>query len=144
VPVIETFNNRTAQLALAGFSILIAVIGLAMLTDASARVSGIIFFVLGACFTVRAMRSSSVILRDDEVETRSILRTRRYALSELEGVDVAVGRTGLNGFGREHLVLHRQDGTRVVFKDMNAKPSTAHDTNVRRAAKAITDSLRAR
>src|SRR6266511_4437648 len=59
------------------------------------------------------------------VSTRSIVRTRRYGFSDLRSVTVAVGRTGLTGFGREHLVLHLSDGRVVAFKELNCSPPKA-------------------
>jgi hypothetical protein len=74
---------------------------------------------VGVAFAVRALRSATV-------------------------VEVAVGRTGMNGFGREYLVLHRRDGATATFKDLNAKPSVTHSTIVQEAARAINQALRDR
>lgn len=142
--MIERFDNRQAQVAGAVCFGLFALIGLAMLMQASSMVSGLVFGILSGYLVVRAMGTSNVILHDDEVETRSIVRIRHYALADLERVDVAVGRTGMNGFGREYLVLHRRDGTTTDFKELNAKPSTGHETAVQRAARAINEALHSR
>ncbi len=138
-PVIgQRFENRVAQAALAAFSALAALLGFAMLAEASSRVSGASFLLFGALFTVRALRSSSVVVNDSGVTTLSIVRTRHYAFSELRRVDVAVGRTGLAGFGREHLVIHCADGRVVAFKELNCPSSQDGSMSVvRRAASCI-------
>lgn len=141
-PVVQRFENGAAQKVLAAFSALVAVIGLAELADPALRGTGAFFFVGGVFFTVRALRSSSVVVDESGVSTRSIVRTRRYELSELRGVDVAVGRTGFNGFGREHLVLHRADGQDVAFKELNCRPPKGDASSVvRRAAACINERL---
>lgn len=141
-PVVQRFDNRVAQIALGVFSALIALIGLAGLTEPSSRGTGALFLVAGVFFIVRSLRSSAVVLYESGVSTRSIARTRRYAFSELRGVDVAVGRTGLTGFGREHLVLHLADGQDVAFKELSCPPPQGGATSiVRRAAACINERL---
>lgn len=141
--MVQRFENRVAQVALAAFSGLVALLGLAMLSEASSRISGVFFLLFGAFFSVRALRSSSVVVDDSGVSTRSIMRTRHYAFSELRGVDVAIGRTGLAAFGREHLVIHRADGQDVAFKELNC-PAPKDDSMsiVRRAAACINERVR--
>jgi hypothetical protein len=93
---------------------------------------------------LRALRSATVIVTASDVELLGFVRTRRHHLDDLASVEVAVGRTGMNGFGREYLVLHRRDGATATFKDLNAKPSVTHSTIVQEAARAINQALRDR
>jgi hypothetical protein len=139
----ERFENRVAQVALALFSALIGVIGLAMVAESATRGSGVFFVVLGAFFAVRALRTSSIVVDGSGVSTRSILHTRHYTFAELRDVEVAVGRTGFTGFGREHLVLHRADGQDVAFKELNCPPPKASGATsiIRRAAACINERL---
>ena len=139
--VTRRFDNRSAQLALGLFCGLFVLIGLGGV--ASGSWSGLVYLVAGTAFGVRALRSSWVIVRKEFVEARSLLRTRRYPLADLVGVEVAVGRTGSNGFGREHLVFRFRDGREQRFVELNAK-STIHGevTVVGRAAKFVDDRLR--
>jgi hypothetical protein len=141
----ERFDNRVAQVALTLFSALIAVIGLAMLAEAATRWSGACFLVFGVLFGIRALRSSNIVVDHSGVTTRSIVRTHRYAFSELQGVAVAVGRTGLNGFGRQYLILHRSDGGEVAFRELNSSPPEHPGTTsvVQRAAASISARLTA-
>jgi hypothetical protein len=103
---------------------------------------GASYLVFGALLFVRAMTSSLVIVDDSGVRTRSIVRTHRYDFSELRGVDVGVGRTGLAGFGREYLVLHLVDRPDVAFKELNCAPPHGERTSiVREAAASIRERL---
>ena len=133
------FSNRQAQIALAVFSAVIIVIGLSMLADRRSRVAGAIFSIWGIGSLFRALNSSDVILEVASVRTRSIVRTRRFPLADLVHVEVKVGRTGMNGFGREYLAFHLKDGREFGFKEFNSKPSGpgASATVVQRAAAAI-------
>lgn len=141
-PTVQRFENRVAQVALASFSALIALLGLAGLAEPSSRGSGAIFLLVGAFFVVRALGSSAVVVDDSSVSTRSILRTRRYGFTELRGVGVSTGRTGLTGFGREHLVLHRSDGQDVAFKELSCPPPKGEAISiVGRAAACINERL---
>ena len=139
------FDNKAAQTALAAFSVLIAVIGLATMFDVASRISGGVFFVLGVLFTVRSLKSSSVWVDASAVSTRSIVRTRRYAFSEILGADVAVGRTGLAAFDREHLLIRLIDGREIAFKELNCRvPRDSSTSIVRSAAACINSRLEAR
>lgn len=138
------FVNREAQVALGLFSALLGVIGLAMLSEPASRGSGVVFMLVGGVFVIRALRSSTVVVDESGVSTRSILRTRRYAFTELRGVEVAVGRTGITGVGREYLVFRRSHGPDVVFKELNSPPpprQTEASSVVRRAAACINERL---
>lgn len=139
----ETFANATAELVMAAFGVLIALIGLAMLPDAF----GVVFVVFGVVTAIRGGRGSRVVVSEAAVETRSIARTRRFPMSEVSGVEVAIGQTGMNGFGREHLVLRLADGSTFAFKELNAKPLRVEqdgETVVRRAASRIGQELQRR
>jgi integrase len=76
---------------------------------------------VGALWFWRGAATSNVILRADSVELRGVVWTRRIPLRELASVTVATGRTGMNGFSREYLVLHRRNGTDSSFKELNSK-----------------------
>jgi hypothetical protein len=138
------FRNRQAQVALATFSGLIAFIGLAGITQRGSRLSGVVFLVLGVASLIRALRSSDVIVDDEAVYARSILRTRRFPLADLDRVQVEVGRTGMNGFGREYLRLYLKEDRDFSFRELNSKPSLPdeHASVVQQAAAAINARLR--
>lgn len=138
----ERFDNRVAQIAGAVFGALIVVIGMAGLAESSFGTAAV-YLVFGAYTVVRGLRSSRVVVDGSGVTTRSMVRTRRYPFSELRGVEVAVGRTGFAGFGREHLVFHRADGQDVAFRELNCRPAKPPDTTsiVRRAAARINERL---
>jgi hypothetical protein len=142
--VVQRFDNRVAQNVLMAVAGLFGLIGLAGLAEPSSRVEGAVYLMFGAFSMVRARRSSCVVVDASGVTTRSMVRTRRYAFSELRGVEVAVGRTGLVNFRREHLVFHRADGRDVAFKELNCPPPKTPDATsiVRRAAACITERLR--
>lgn len=135
----ETFSNRPAQLALAAFGSVIVLIGVAGL--AAAEGFAWFYIAIGAAFVARALRSSSVVLGPETVETRSMVRTKRHQLIDLAHVEVDVGRTGMNSGDREYLAFERNDGSRFSFKELNARPSDA--SIVRSARAAIDERLRA-
>jgi hypothetical protein len=97
--------------------------------------------VVGVVFAWRAAITSNVVLRADRVELRSIVRTRRIPLERIARVEVAVGRTGMSGFGREYLLLHRRDGTTASFRELSSKPSGHSQTIVQRAVLEINAAL---
>src|SRR5690606_1358394 len=121
----QHFDNRVAQIAMASFGGLLAILGIAGLAASSG--TAVIYLLFGVFTIARGLRSSSVIVDESGVTTRSMVRTRRYPFSELRGVEVAVGRTGFAGFGREHLVFHRADGEDVAFKELNCPPPKPPD-----------------
>lgn len=138
----EVFENRPAQIALAVFNGMLAFIGLAMVSKPDTRWAGLVFALAGVFFTIRAMRSSLVVVGETHVITRSIVRTRRFELAKLRRIEVAVGQTGWTGFGREYLVIHQADGSTFSFRELNSKPSGGPTkTVVRRAAEAIEERL---
>lgn len=143
-PVVQRFDNRVAQITGATFGALIALLGLAGLAESTSRGTAVIYLLFGVYTVVRGLRSSCVVVDGRGVSTRSMVRTRRYPFSELRGVEVAVGRTGLVGFGREHLVFHRADGQDVAFKELNCPPPKAPEWSsvVRRAVECINERLR--
>ncbi len=130
----ETFNNRGNQIVASAYGALIVLIGLSgLITGHPAEGAG--FLIFGAAFAVRAIRSSNVVVREDVIETRSMLRTRHFATAALSGADVAVGRVGVVLYRREYLLLRCKDGHEVPFKELNAKPGPR--TVVREAVEAI-------
>ena len=142
----QRFSNRVSQVALAvNFSVFV-IIGLAGLVQgASSRVPGLVILLIGGVLVVRALGSSDVVVDESSVRTRSIVRTRRYAFSELRGVDVAVGPTGMMGYVREYLVFHRSDGGDAAFKELSSRPAKGDElTIVRGAAACINERLAGR
>lgn len=139
----QRFDNRVAQVVAALFGGLFVLIGLSGFVASASPGTAAVYLLFGVYTVFRGLRSSLVVVDGSGVTTRSMVRTRRYALSELRGVEVAVGRTGLAGFGREHLVLHRADGQDVAFKELNCPPPKAPATSsvVRRAAASINERL---
>jgi hypothetical protein len=117
----DRFDNRIAQIVGASYWALITLIGVTMITEPD-RWAGLVFIVLGVFLAWRSLRSSTVVVDDTGVITRSVVRTRRYAYSALRDVEVAVGRTGSNGFGREYLVFHHLDGHDGTFRALNCRP----------------------
>jgi hypothetical protein len=141
----ERFDNRVAQVVAALFGGVVVVIGLSGLLAGASIGAATVYLLVGVCTIVRGLRSSRVIVDESAVTTRSMVRTRRFRLQELRGVEVAVGPTGFAGFGREHLVFHRADGDDVAFKELNCRPPEAPGTSsvVRRAAACINERLSA-
>jgi hypothetical protein len=139
--VARRFDNRQAQVVGAVCFGLFGLIGVAGLV--SGRLEGLIWLSVGVVLAVRGLRSSCVVVDGSGVVTRSIVRARRSGFSELRAVEVAVGRTGMNGFGREYLVLHRADGQDVAFKELNCRPpkDPGRDSVVRDAASCINGRL---
>lgn len=144
VPVVSRFDNRVAQRVMAGYSALIIFIGFGGLSAPGSRGQGVFFVAFGVFSLVRARRSARVEVDTAGVLTRSMFRTHRYLFQDLATVEVAVGRTGLNGFGREYLVLRRKDGEVVAFKELNCRPSPGEATVVGRAAACIQERLSGR
>lgn len=140
---VERFDNRQAQLVGATCAGLFALIGISMVAHSTTRWSGAFFTVVSTFLVVRALRSSCVVVDGTGVVTRSLVRTRRYGFAELRDVEVAAGRTGFSGFGREYLVFHRADGRDAGFKELNCRPPKELDGTsvVRRAAAVINGRL---
>jgi len=134
------FENGAARIAGACFGAVVAFIGLGGL--ASGEFGAAAILAGGLFFSYRALRSATVVLSSSDVELRGFARTRRLRLKDLAAAEVAIGQTGMNGFGREYLVLHRHDGAKAAFKELNAKPSPTESTVVHKAARAINDALR--
>lgn len=135
----ERFRNRVAQLVGVCFFALLAFIGFGGIVSDGGRAAGLVMLISSALLVRRCFRSSDVLVDDVTVTTRSFLSTRRHALRDLKGVAVVRGRTGLNGGGREYLVLHRSDGSTVPFRELNSRPSDQQDrpSVVEQAAAAI-------
>ncbi len=129
------FVNRPAQRVAGGFGGLVVFIGIGGLL--SRDWTGLAWIAVGLLFAYRGLTTSLVIVKPDEIDLRGFGRRHRVRVNALSSVEVAVGRTGMNGFGREHLVFHHLDGTATAFKDLNAKPSTTKRTVVQDAAAAI-------
>jgi hypothetical protein len=141
--VSEEFRIRSAQVTLAGLSAIVALIGLGMLASPGVRVPGAILVVFWSFIAIRALRTSCVVVRADEVETRSLLRARRHRFADLRRVEVGLRRTGLNGSSREYLIFQAADGRQFAFMEMNSKPPKGPDEEsvIRRAAAYINDQL---
>jgi hypothetical protein len=122
------FANRPAQVALSAFGFGIALLGVAMLVTAD--LFGIALALVGVLLAARALTTSCLTIDDTGVTTRSLIRKRRFEFEDLRGVDVEVGRTGMNGFDREYLVLHCSDGIDYAFKDLNNRPGPSVDRSV--------------
>jgi hypothetical protein len=140
----QRFDNRVAQVVAALVGGLFVLIGLSGFVAAASPGTSTAYLLFGSYTIVRGLRSSLVIVDGSGVTTRSMVRTRRYPWAKLRGVQVVVGRTGLAGHGREHLVLHRVDGHDVAFKELNCPTPKLPDGSsvVRRAATCINDRLR--
>jgi len=145
-PTANRFDNRVAQVVAALFGGLFVLIGLSGFVASASPGIAAVYPLFGVYTIVRGLRSSLVIVDGSGVTTRSMVRTRRYPLSELRGVEVAVGRTGFAGFGREHLVFHRADGEDVAFKELNCRPPKPPQATsvVRDAAACVNERLPAR
>ncbi len=140
---VQKFYNRPAQTATTIFFGFMVILSLGMIVDASSRVVGLIFLAGSMAVFVRACISPRVDVGPDRIALASLFRTRRIELSEIESIDVAVGRTGMNGFGREFLVLQLHDGVAIRFTDMNAAPPKTEggDNVVREVARLIKDRI---
>lgn len=138
------FASQPARVTLAAFGSLVALLGLAGLSASSSKLFPAVMLFAGVLFVARALSSSSVSVRDDIVSTVSFGRTRRFALADLDRVEVALGVTGMNSGGREYLVLHEKAGGNFGFKELNAKrPADVEDRSsvVRQAADHINAEL---
>jgi hypothetical protein len=113
------------------------------MTSHANPIAGWIFAGLGGGLAIRSFYSSDVLVDEGTVRTRSVAFTRTYPLKDITSASVEIGRTGMNGFGREYLVLHRVDGTDVAFKELNSAPSASSValTTVQQAARAINDRI---
>lgn len=136
------FTNGGARAAGAAFGGLLAVLGLAGLVTSDW--SGVVYVLVGGVFAFRALSSSALIVSSSSIQLRGFARTRRIQLDDVSGAEVAVGRTGMNGFGREYPLMHRRDGATCMFKELNAKPTPNRSTVVQEAAGAINDAVRSR
>ena len=84
--------------------LIMGLIGLVLATgppNPSNKRFGFGLFVVTGIAAVRAVRASSVRVDDDHVTTVGMLRSRRHPISSIVRASVEVGRTGMNGFGRE-------------------------------------------
>jgi hypothetical protein len=88
----------------------------------SSYFQGAAWVLFGLAFGIRGWVSSSIRVSECCILLRSIAYTRRYKREDVRSVDIARGRTGLNGFDREYLVFVFRDGQRREFKDLNARP----------------------
>lgn len=145
---VERFSvNGSVAAGSVVLGLVFGLIGLSMLAVSKAspgdRVFGCVLIGVALWFTYRGVRTGKVVVSGDEVTTRSFLRTRRYRVDALAGVEVRVGQTGPNGFRRQYLVLRRTDGGQVAFKDLNCRPARPGEpqTVVERAAEAIQKAL---
>jgi len=78
----EQFDNRVAQVTLAVFGIVMVLIGFGGVVAGDLALA-VAFSTFGVFVTLRALRSSSVVVDNDKVQTRSMVRTRTYLFSEL-------------------------------------------------------------
>jgi hypothetical protein len=85
---------------------------------------------VAALLAYRALSSSAVVVDHWGIETHSMMRTHRYAFTDLNRVEVAVGRTGMTGFDREYLLIHRRDGRDIAFKALNCRRSKGDAVSV--------------
>jgi hypothetical protein len=131
----QRFNNSQAQWVTVAFGALLLIIGLSSVAESEPSAPA--FLAFGLFTVLRGWRSSSVTVERDAAVTRSIVRTRRFPFAELARIEVAVGRTGMNGFGREHLVFHPLEGAPFAFKELNAKHVEGGYSVVVQAARAI-------
>lgn len=136
--IASKFPNTQAQLVSAGFFGFIAILGLLMTSHGDA-IAGWIFAGVGLGLVVRAFCSCDVVVDQNDVRMRSLVFTWRYPFRDITEADVEIGRTGMNGFDREYLVLHRVKGNSVAFKELNSAPSSSSValTTVQQAAQAI-------
>lgn len=132
------FANRTAQVVLAAFFVVVALMGAGMIAGRT-WVTGLLYLAVGTLLAIRAAMSSSVGIDNGVLTTRSLARTRRHPMSGLRCARVILGRTGLAGYMREYLVVERADGKTLRFRELNSKPG--EDSVVRRAAAAINECL---
>src|SRR5690242_15230646 len=114
------FSNSTARYLTIGFGLFIALLGVGQFTrDPPAPGSGIFYIVLGLVFALGSMRTASIEVTDSDVRCRYILHTKVLPFEELLRAEGAIGRTGLNGFNREHVLFTYMDGGTYRFNEMN-------------------------
>ena len=133
-----TFENRPAKtVTLWAFGVFAA---LGVCGVLAGSWSGLVLLAVGVLAMTRAWRSATVVVRDSDIELRGFLRTRRIPLASLDHAEVAVGQTGMNGYGREYLTLLQRDGAALAFKELNAKPSPV-GTEVQSAVRQINSTI---
>jgi hypothetical protein len=78
--------------------------------------------ILLAVLVVRAWRSATVVVDDQEVLVRSLLRTRRWPRSEVREFIVETRSVGMGGWRRRVLGVVFVDGTTRWLREINARP----------------------
>jgi hypothetical protein len=134
------FTSRVAQVALTCFGCLFLFFALGGFVSGSWGVA-LAFLLAGTAFTFRALVSATVVVKLSTLDLQGFARTRHLRLDSLAFATVEIGTTGMNGHGREYLVLHRTDGSIVRFKELNAKPSRDRATVVQHAADAVNHAI---
>jgi hypothetical protein len=141
------FSNLGARTGTVAMGVLFALLGLAEATsppeNRGSRVFGLSMLAVGLAFGWRGFLSATVIVTPRRAILRGFLRTVRIKLCDVTEVNVATGQTGMGGFGREYLVFTMTDGSRMQFKELNAKPvrDGRESTIVQGAAYAIRKAL---
>lgn len=130
------FQNKSAKWATAGFFSVLLLIGVSMISVAETSASGVVVCAIGGAGLLRNRRAASVATSDTHLVLRSLVHTRRVNREHIAAVEVAVSRTGLGGYLREHLLVLLLDGDSVAFKEFNASPG-ARNSEVQAAAAAI-------
>jgi hypothetical protein len=134
------FVNRPAQIVQSVLAGVFLVIGLAMLADPANRGSGAVATAFGVYSMIRSQKASSLTLTPSTLRARTMARTRTFPISSLSEVTVVTGQTGLNGFGREHLLIRTRAGVEFRFKELNALPPGPGESNpVRDAARLASE-----
>jgi hypothetical protein len=80
----RAFTNWFIRVVVSVLPVLVLLIGISNVSKSETRVLGVLALVVGAFFTYRAVRSASVVVGDDGVVVRGVLRTRRIQYSDLE------------------------------------------------------------
>jgi hypothetical protein len=134
------FTNVAARNATLAFGSLVSFLGVCGVISGDA-IAGAAFFAAGVALGGRGRRSSTVELTSTQVRLIGFAHTRQLPLADLARVEVAIGRTGWNGSGREYLVFELRDGSSTRFTELNAKPSRSAATLVQIAVQAINDAI---
>jgi hypothetical protein len=89
----------------------------------------------------RAFQSATLVIQEDVIVARSLLRNIHLRLREITGVRIAKGMVGL--YERSYLVFDLIDGRHIAFKSMNSSPKQ-EGSAVEQAARDIANLIAAK
>lgn len=113
---------RGLTTAVFAFLALLSAGGFAAATRPSALALNIVIEFAAVALVVRAWRSATVFVDNNEVVARSLLRTRRWPRSEIRGFAATTRPVGMGGWRRRVLGIRFSDGTTRWLTEINCRP----------------------